>query len=74
MIDIEGGGAQGSQIITWPHHGGLNQQWKFDEDGTIRSGNDMVLDIKEGKLEPGTPVIAWEKTGGENQKWRVVHL
>jgi hypothetical protein len=53
-------------------HGGPNQLWHFEEDGTIRSEIDQVLDVYEGSTELGTPVIAYPKHGGPNQIFRIV--
>lgn len=53
-------------------HGGPNQLWHFEEDGTIRSEIDQVLDVSEGSTEPGTPVIAFAKHDGPNQIFRIV--
>ena len=61
----------GSVSIFEPH-GGSNQMWHFEEDGTIRSEIDQVLDVSEGSNEPGTPVIAFTKHGGSNQIFRKV--
>jgi hypothetical protein len=53
-------------------HGGPNQLWHFEDDGTIRSEIDQVLDVSEGSTEPGALVIAFEKHGGPNQVFRIV--
>jgi hypothetical protein len=61
----------GSAILFEPH-GGPNQLWHFEEDGTIRSEIDQVLDVFEASTEPGAPVIAYPKHGGPNQIFRIV--
>jgi len=61
----------GSVSIFEPH-GGPNQVWYFEEDGTIRSEIDQVLDVSEGNTEPGAIVIAYPKHGGPNQIFRIV--
>jgi len=38
-------------------HGGIDQLWLFDGDGTIRSKIGKVLDIRTEKTQPGTSVI-----------------
>jgi hypothetical protein len=53
-------------------HGGPNQLWHFEEDGSIRSEIDQVLDVSEGRTEPGTPVIVFTKHGGPNQTFKIV--
>jgi hypothetical protein len=59
-------------VCLFEPHGGPNQLWHFEEDGTIRSEVDQVLDVSEGNTEPGTPVIAFPKHGGPNQIFRIV--
>lgn len=61
----------GSLCLFEPH-GGPNQLWHFEEDGTVRSEIDQVLDVYEGSTEPGTPVTAYSKHGGPNQIFRIV--
>jgi hypothetical protein len=59
-------------VSTFEPHGGPNQLWHFEEDGTIRSETDEVLDVSEGSTEPGAPVIVFPKHGGPNQIFRTV--
>jgi hypothetical protein len=59
-------------VSTFEPHGGLNQLWHFEDDGTIRSEIDQVLDVSEGSTEPGALVIAYPKHGGPNQIFRIV--
>lgn len=60
-------------VSTYEAHGGPNQLWHFDEDGTIRSDvEDMVLDISEGDPESGARVIGFSKHGGPNQIFKMV--
>jgi hypothetical protein len=49
-----------------------NQLLNFERDGTIRSNNGKVLDIRGGNKEPVTPLIASPKHGGWNQIFRVI--
>jgi hypothetical protein len=59
-------------VSTFEPHGGPNQLWHFEEDGTIRSETDEVLDVAEGRTESGTPVIVFPKHGGPNQVFKIV--
>jgi hypothetical protein len=62
-------------VITYAAHGGRNQQWFFNPDGTISSGvDDLVLDVKGGQLHPGATFCAFKKHGGDNQKFEIVTL
>jgi len=53
-------------------HGGPNQLWYFDGDGTIRSKIGKVLDVFEGRTNTGTPLVAYPRHGGWNQIFRKV--
>ena len=69
VLDVSG---KTGGIITYPAHGGCNQQWYFDPDLTIRSGNGKVLDIKGAKKAAGAKLITYMKHGGGNQQFRMV--
>jgi hypothetical protein len=49
-----------------------NQQWKFDEDGTIRNKLGLVLDLSGESDKPWTPVIVSLKNGKWSQIFRTV--
>jgi len=72
VLDIQGGSKQqGAKLILWPFHGGLNQQFKFDEHGFITSVHSgLVLDVETGAKQ-GNHIIQFPKHGGENQLWRI---
>ncbi|XP_069685554.1 uncharacterized protein [Periplaneta americana] len=62
-------------ISTNEPHGGINQKWHFDNDGTIRSElMRLVLDVRGGGTEPEDPVIVFFKHGGSNQVFRKVSV
>ena len=71
MLDISGGKtANGTNIHLWEKHGGWNQIWEINPDGTISNPQSgKVLDISEGKTADGTNIQLWEKHGQWNQKW-----
>jgi hypothetical protein len=56
------------QFSSDDYHGGTNQQWNVNSNGTItgvRSG--LCLDVAAG----GTKVQLWSCTGAANQQWSV---
>jgi hypothetical protein len=59
-------------VIIYEPHGGPNQLWHFEKDGTIRCEIDKVLDVAQSSTEPGSPLIAYPKHGGPNQTFRIV--
>jgi hypothetical protein len=61
-----------SSVIISKPHGGPNQLWDFERDGTIRSKLGLVLDVCQERTEPGTPVIAYSKHGRWNQIFKMV--
>ena len=73
VLDISGGKTgNGTNIQLWEKHGGWNQIWEINEDGTISNPQSgKVLDISGGKTADGTNIHLWEKHGGGNQKWAV---
>ena len=71
-LDQKGGEGQGNKVIAWPCHNKANQQWRWFNDGTIRtnSGN-FCLDVRGGKAVSGAEVILWPcKSGAANQRWK----
>jgi hypothetical protein len=48
-------------------HGGPNQLWDFNGDGTIRSRIGKVLDVYEGRTRAETPLIVYPRHGEWNQ-------
>eukprot|EP01036_Dinobryon_divergens_P026001 gene26001-34602_t len=68
VLDIAGGkSANGTKIIAWEKHGGRNQIWEINPDGTISNPQSgKVLDISGIDQ---TTIVLYDKHGGENQKW-----
>jgi alpha-galactosidase len=61
-------------VLLWPCHGGANQQWRLNPDGTVtgvQSG--LCLDVTGGDtataLANGTAIELWTCNGGSNQQW-----
>ncbi|XP_044264261.1 endo-1,4-beta-xylanase A-like [Tribolium madens] len=70
VLDIQGGLNNGSNLITYQKHGGLNQQWYVNSDGTIVSaGGNFAVDICSEKYAAGNNLIAYRKHGGANQQF-----
>lgn len=60
----------GTPVIIWPCHGGANQQWRHNADGTVESVHSgLCLDADGGGTANGTQVILWTCHGGANQQW-----
>ncbi|SHJ50519.1 RICIN domain-containing protein [Parasporobacterium paucivorans] len=79
VMDVYGGGdAIGTNIIQWPYHGGINQQWLLESLGNgyykITSELNPVysLDVYGGGTIAGTRVIQWTYLGGTNQQWKII--
>ncbi len=71
-IDIKGAvNNNGTPIILYSRHGGLNQQWILTPDRFLVSPLDLnkCLGVKGLTPNNGTPIILWDKDGGPNQKW-----
>jgi len=61
-----------NKIVLWKEHGGWNQMWVFDADGTIMNpGSGKVLHIAggEGHDSNGTEIQLCDKNGQWNQQW-----
>jgi hypothetical protein len=57
-------------VIIWDCHGGLNQQWNVNADGTIRSvQSGLCVDANNAATANGTKIILWSCNGGANQRW-----
>ncbi|MFC0623355.1 RICIN domain-containing protein [Kribbella deserti] len=69
----------GTQLITWTNHGGLNQQWTFTQlaDGSYTLKNNssgLCADVSGGATTAGTAIIQWTCTNGPNQRWTATKL
>jgi len=51
---------------------GLNQQWIFGADDTIKSKLGLMLDLSGENNNPWTPVIVAPKNNGWSQNFRTV--
>jgi hypothetical protein len=68
--DGNGQGADGTYTQLWDCHGGANQRWTFQSDGTVKTpgGKCLAVDWRNG-ITNGTPVVLWTCNGALNQKW-----
>ncbi|EFA05980.1 hypothetical protein TcasGA2_TC008806 [Tribolium castaneum] len=70
VLDIDGGLKNGSNLLTYQKHGGSNQQWHVNSDGTIVSADgNLAVDICRENYTPGNNLIAYRKHGGANQQF-----
>lgn len=82
VMDVYGGGRDNAtNIIQWPRHGGLNQQWSVVQTGdgyyTVTSvlNPQFSVDVYGGGTTIGNRVIQyWSRPWQINQKWRLVRM
>lgn len=56
-------------MIIYDCHGGANQQWNLNSDGTVANLlSSLCLDVTGAGTTNGTPVELWNCNGGSNQK------
>ena len=72
VLDIEGGVKSGHNVITFCKHGGVNQQWFVNSDGTIVSAEgNLAIDICGEHYCAGNNLIAYKRHGKDNQKFHL---
>ncbi|MFJ8748982.1 ricin-type beta-trefoil lectin domain protein [Streptomyces sp. NPDC102441] len=62
--------ADGTKIQLWDCHGGTNQDWSVQSDGTIRNRG-VCLDTAGGSGTDGTQLVINRCDGRASQKWTV---
>jgi hypothetical protein len=65
-LDVGAGG-----VLMWDCHGGANQQWTLNADGTIENGG-RCLDVPMGRATRGARLITWDCHGGDNQHFELM--
>jgi hypothetical protein len=72
-LDAEGSGsADGTKAILWDCHGGANQRWNVNANGTITNAQSgKCLDADSRGTANGTKIILWSCNGGTNQQWTI---
>jgi hypothetical protein len=70
-LDAEGAGtADGTKAILWDCHGGNNQRWNVNANGTITNAQSgKCLDADSRGTANGTRIILWSCNGGTNQQF-----
>jgi hypothetical protein len=70
-LDAEGAGtADGTKAILWDCHGGNNQKWTVNANGTItNNANGKCLDADSRGTANATRIILWSCNNGTNQHW-----
>ncbi|MDI5943383.1 RICIN domain-containing protein, partial [Micromonospora sp. DH15] len=70
-LDASGAGtSNGTQVIIWDCHGGTNQQWNVNANGTITNAQSgLCLDANAAGTANGTKLILWSCNGQQNQQW-----
>ena len=71
-VDVPGGGKTGgTRVMLYDCHGGVNQKWNINSNGTIsgvQSG--LCLDAIGGGTVNGTLLALWPcNAAGSNQRW-----
>jgi len=75
-MDLEGNSKQaGARVLSWDHHGNINQQWRLEGKHLGCQGNNLVLDIMNNDRNPGAKVKVWTKNHphSPNQMWNLEH-
>ena len=58
------------KLILYPEHGGLNQQWQYNPDGTFTCvHNGLAIDVERGSTAKGASLIVYGRHGGLNQQF-----
>ncbi|UCQ26591.1 ricin-type beta-trefoil lectin domain protein [Edwardsiella tarda] len=72
VMDVRGGGGEGSDIIMYPPHGGENQNFIY-VDGNIKlaSNQKYCVDISRNPSYKQNNLILWTCNGGNNQKFTI---
>jgi hypothetical protein len=70
-LDASGQGTtNGTAAILWDCHGGINQQWNVNADGSITGAQSgLCLDASGNGTANGTLIQLWTCHGGTNQQW-----
>lgn len=65
-------GLDGARVQIWGCHGGPNQLWRYESNGTLISASGGCLEIHGGELgRDGARVQMWPCHGGANQQWQL---
>ncbi|WP_246038377.1 RICIN domain-containing protein [Saccharothrix texasensis] len=57
----------------WTCHGGANQKWRLNTDGSITGvASGLCLEVTGGSTTNGTSARLWTCDGRDSQKWNRV--
>ncbi|MFG2698352.1 ricin-type beta-trefoil lectin domain protein [Kitasatospora sp. NPDC048407] len=72
-LDVVGQGTvPGTPVDLWTCHGGTNQQWTPQPDGSLKGVQSaLCLDDPAASTTDGTQLIVWTCNGGANQRWNL---
>lgn len=79
FLDVEGGSVEnGGNLIQWPGHGGVNQQFRFTHlDNGVYSivsvASGKSVDIEAGSVSNNGNAIQWDYHGANNQRFTVLY-
>ena len=73
-LDVKGGTATApalpATLQAWQCHGGANQQFTLQPNGTITVyGGQLCVDVWRAQANDGDSVVVWPCNGGANQRW-----
>lgn len=74
-LDVQALGKEdGTPVIQWPHHGGLNQLWSLEKlsDGWFKiasKNSGKCLQVRDASQEDDAPVEQGTYTGAPHQQW-----
>nr|WP_275581090.1 ricin-type beta-trefoil lectin domain protein [Natronosporangium hydrolyticum] len=64
------GTANGTAVIIWTCHGGANQQWNLNSNGSVANVlSGLCVDVSDFGTANGSRVQLWICSGGSNQQW-----
>lgn len=62
--------AAGTRVHLWDCHGGANQNWQLQADGSLKiPGTNVCLDVRSSGTANGTPIQVWDCNGTPAQLW-----
>jgi len=71
VLDIEGSGDEGCNVIQYTQYNTDNQLWTWNGNCLISKFRGYAMDLEESNPDPGTNIIAWHYHGGKNQQWTI---
>ena len=74
-LDVSGGTFKnGTPVGIWKKHGGINQQWVYENGFLLCAANkQFCLDIDSSNGKNGSKIQIWSNLDGVNQRWRMIN-